>query len=124
MSSLFFDSHSINTLTAQMKESAVEHTNGTAFLLSFLTILVCEIGDKTFFLAMVMAMKYNQWVVFIGSFGALAIMTVLSTIFGAFITTIIRSKLVTGLIVAGLFFFFGGKLIYEAYHHPDDDEEN
>lgn len=73
---------------------------------------------------MVMAMKYNQMVVFIGSFGALAVMTVLSTIFGAFITTIIRSRIVTGLIVAGLFFFFGGKLIYEAYHHPDDEEEN
>lgn len=66
---------------------------------------------------MVMAMKYNQLIVFIGAYGALAIMTVLSTIFGAFITSIIQSKVVTGFVVAGLFFFFGAKLIYEAYHH-------
>lgn len=121
MTSIFWDSQSINYITQTVGEAAKEHTNSTAFMLSFVTILVCEIGDKTFFLAMVMAMKYNQMIVFIGSYGALAVMTVLSTIFGAFITTIIRSKVVTGLIVAGLFFFFGGKLIYEAYHHPDDD---
>ena len=100
------------------------HTNGMAFLLSFVTILVCEIGDKTFFLAMVMAMKYNQMVVFVGSYGALAVMTVLSTIFGAFITVLIQSKLITGVIVAALFFFFGGKMIHEAYNHPDSEEEN
>ncbi len=28
------------------------------FTTSFLTILVCEVGDKTFFLAMIMATRY------------------------------------------------------------------
>lgn len=91
----------------------------TSFFTSFFTILVCEIGDKTFFLAMVMAMKYKKWVVFGGGYGALAVMTVLSTIFGAVITTLI-SKTLTDLIVTALFFYFGGKLIWEAYHEPDE----
>lgn len=81
--------------------------------------MVCEIGDKTFFLAMMMAMKYKKWVVFSGGYGALAIMTVLSTVFGAVITTLV-SKTITDLIVAGLFFYFGIKLLYEAYHEPDE----
>jgi putative Ca2+/H+ antiporter (TMEM165/GDT1 family) len=54
-------------------------------------------------------------VVFTGAFGTLAIMTILSTIFGAVITSFV-SKTITHLIVADLFFFFGGELFYEAYH--------
>lgn len=72
---------------------------------------------------MVMAMKYKKYIVFTGAYGALAIMTILSTIFGAVLTTLV-SKTVTDLIVAGLFFFFGGKLLYEAYNEPESETVN
>jgi putative Ca2+/H+ antiporter (TMEM165/GDT1 family) len=95
----------------------------TSFTTTFLTILVCEIGDKTFFLAMIMAMKYNKLVVFIGSWGALAIMTVLSAVFGKVIFSLIP-KFYTNLIVTLLFFYFGAKLIYEAYQYEEHAGEN
>jgi len=106
-------------------ESADDHPAGlwTSFITSFSAIFVCEIGDKTFFLAMVMAMKYKKWVVFTGAYGALAIMTILSTIFGKVLTSLV-SKFITDLIVAGLFFFFGGKLLWEAYHESDSEHVN
>ena len=51
---------------------------GKALLLIFLA----EIGDKTFFVAMILAMKYDQYAVFIGSMAALAIMTIGSAALG------------------------------------------
>lgn len=44
----------------------------------FLLILFSELGDKTFFLAVLLALKENKSIVFAGTFGALAIMTVIS----------------------------------------------
>lgn len=72
---------------------------------------------------MVMAMRYKKWTVFTGAYGALAIMTILSTIFGKILTAMV-SKFITDLIVAGLFFFFGGKLLWEAYHETSTEHVN
>ena len=44
----------------------------------FLLILFSELGDKTFFLAVLLALKENKTIVFGGTFGALAVMTVIS----------------------------------------------
>ena len=44
----------------------------------FLLILFSELGDKTFFIAVLLALKKNKFLVFAGTFGALAIMTVIS----------------------------------------------
>lgn len=44
----------------------------------FLLILFSEIGDKTFFIAMLLALQQSKAEVFTGTFGALAIMTVIS----------------------------------------------
>ena len=46
----------------------------------FLLILFSELGDKTFFIAVLLAVKYRQTqgLVFAGAFGALAAMTVIS----------------------------------------------
>lgn len=57
------------------------------FSTSFLAILVSEIGDKTFFLAMIMALRYNKLVVFLGAYGALFFMTILSAVFGKVATS-------------------------------------
>ena len=50
------------------------------FVSGFLLILFSELGDKTFFIAVLLAVKYrqSQGLVFAGAFGALAAMTVIS----------------------------------------------
>lgn len=48
------------------------------FLASLSVILVSEVGDKTFFIAAIMAMRHPRLVVFAGAIGALGLMTVLS----------------------------------------------
>lgn len=103
----------LSDFQSQVKPSH-EDSLFTSFTTSFLTILVCEIGDKTFFLGMIMAMKFNKLVVFIGAFGALAVMTVLSAIGGKIVFSFLP-KLYTDIIVTILFLYFGFKLIYDAY---------
>ena len=49
---------------------------------SYLVILCLEIGDRTFFIAALMSAKHPAHTVFIGAFGALLVMTVLSTALG------------------------------------------
>lgn len=44
----------------------------------FLLILFSELGDKTFFLALLLALKENKALIFAGTFGALAVMSVIS----------------------------------------------
>lgn len=57
-----------------------------AFLASLSVIVVSELGDKTFFIAAIMAMRHPRLVVFAGAISALALMTVLS---GKLVTDII-----------------------------------
>ena len=50
------------------------------FVQSFLVIVFIEIGDRTFFIAALMSVKHNQFIVFLGAFAALATMTIISTV--------------------------------------------
>ncbi|CAI7883051.1 unnamed protein product [Closterium sp. NIES-54] len=52
------------------------------FASAFLLVLFSEIGDKTFFIAAVLATRRPNLEVFAGTFGALAVMTVLSVALG------------------------------------------
>ncbi|KAJ1335855.1 Transmembrane protein PFT27 [Microdochium nivale] len=83
-----------------------------SFVLSLTMILVSEVGDKTFLVACLMAMKHDRMVVFTAAFGALAVMTVLSAVLGHSVPALI-SKRVTAFLAAGLFFVFGAKLLRE-----------
>lgn len=49
-----------------------------AFIASLSVIVVSELGDKTFFIAAIMAMRHPRLIVFAGAITALALMTVLS----------------------------------------------
>lgn len=49
-----------------------------AFIASISVIIVSELGDKTFFIAAIMAMRHSRITVFTGAISALALMTVLS----------------------------------------------
>ncbi|KAK9497982.1 hypothetical protein O3M35_003873 [Rhynocoris fuscipes] len=84
-----------------------------AFVASFSMIIVSEIGDKTFFIAAIMAMKHSRMTVFIGAMSALALMTVLSVVFGWAATVIPRSY--TFYISTALFAIFGIKMLREGY---------
>lgn len=48
------------------------------FVSGFFLIFFSELGDKTFFLALLLALQSSKQAVFVGTFGALAVMTVIS----------------------------------------------
>lgn len=84
-----------------------------AFLQSISMILVSEIGDKTFFIAAIMAMRHSRMLVFTAAIGALAVMTVLSAALGYALPALL-SRNVTHMVSTGLFFVFGLRLLYDA----------
>ncbi|GFH30798.1 GDT1 family protein [Haematococcus lacustris] len=93
------------------------------FAKSFLTILISEIGDKTFFIAAVMAMRNPRTTVFVGALGALAVMTALSAALGWAAPNLI-SKTYTHYAATALFFFFGLRSLYDAFIKANDGEES
>ena len=56
---------------------------------SITVILVSEIGDKTFFIAAILAMRNSKLIVFIAALSALYLMTILSALLGWVVTTFI-----------------------------------
>lgn len=63
------------------REDAATQTNLGfihAFVAAISVIIVSELGDKTFFIAAIMAMRYNRLTVLAGAMLALALMTCLS----------------------------------------------
>lgn len=55
------------------------------FISAFLLIFFSEIGDKTFFIAVLLALREAKSVIFAGTFGALGVMTVISVGLGRFL---------------------------------------
>jgi len=88
------------------------------FLSSLSVILVSEIGDKTFFIAAIMAMKYSRMTIFTGAILALATMTVMSVLMGA-LTTIIP-RYITFYVSTALFALFGLKMLKEGFDMKAD----
>ena len=84
------------------------------FLSSLSVILVSELGDKTFFIAAIMAMSYSRLIVFSGALLALAVMTALSVFMGA-ITAIIP-RYITYYVSTGL---FGETTNFKLHFHAD-----
>ncbi|XP_055627047.1 transmembrane protein 165 [Toxorhynchites rutilus septentrionalis] len=85
-----------------------------AFIASFSVIIVSELGDKTFFIAAIMAMRHPRLTVFSGAIAALALMTVLSAVFGMAATIIPR--VYTYYISTALFALFGLKMLKDGYY--------
>ncbi|GAV63521.1 UPF0016 domain-containing protein, partial [Cephalotus follicularis] len=54
----------------------------TGFASAFLLIFFSELGDKTFFIAALLAARNSAAIVFLGTFGALAVMTIISVVLG------------------------------------------
>ncbi|RDA96186.1 hypothetical protein CP533_1633 [Ophiocordyceps camponoti-saundersi (nom. inval.)] len=91
-----------------------------SFVLSLTMILVSEVGDKTFLVAALMAMKHDRLLVFSAAFGALLVMTVLSALLGHAVPTLIPKRL-TSLLAAVLFLVFGLKLLREGLKMDPDE---
>jgi putative Ca2+/H+ antiporter (TMEM165/GDT1 family) len=93
-----------------------------AFVASVSVIIVSELGDKTWFIAAIMAMRHSRLTVFCGAMAALALMTVLSSCLG-WATQIIPRKL-TYYVSTALFALFGLKMLKEGYSmSPNDQQE-
>jgi putative Ca2+/H+ antiporter (TMEM165/GDT1 family) len=85
-----------------------------AFLSSLAMILVAELGDETFIIAAIMAMRHPRLIVLSGALSALAIMTVLSTALGVIAPMLISPKVVNKCAFV-LYTFFGCRLFYIAW---------
>jgi Ca2+/H+ antiporter, TMEM165/GDT1 family len=84
----------------------------SAFTASLLLISISELGDKTFFISLCLAMRFPRRWVFLGAIAALALMTVLSVLMGQVLTLLPKSAVHYSMIV--LFVLFGLKLLYDA----------
>ncbi|MGL5877599.1 MAG: TMEM165/GDT1 family protein [Xenococcaceae cyanobacterium] len=85
----------------------------TAFTAGLLLITISELGDKTFFIAAIMAMRHSRRLVLIGVTTALATMTVLSVLLGQAVSFL--PKIYLDYAEIGLFLIFGVKLLIDAW---------
>ena len=97
----------------------------TGFYQAFSLVFLSEIGDKTFFIAGLLAMKTSKFISFIGSLAALGVMTIISVLIGQ-IFHAVPSGLADGIplddVAAVLAFaFFGFKTLKEALDMDGED---
>mmetsp|Transcript_61345 Transcript_61345/g.70308 ORF Transcript_61345/g.70308 Transcript_61345/m.70308 type:complete len:344 (-) Transcript_61345:390-1421(-) len=114
------DSAKVNSVNTQSGVVDDRKQFFESFVSSLSMILVSELGDKTFFIAALMAMKYPRLIIYIGAMGALALMTVLSAALG-WAAPLFLPKYYTTLVASVLFFVFGIKLVKDA-HEMDPNE--
>lgn len=91
-----------------------------AFFASLSVIVVSEIGDKTFFIAAIMAMKHSRFTVYTGAMFALGFMTLLSALLGNILTKFLPRKY-TYYASSFLFALFGLKMLKEGYEMTGHD---
>jgi putative Ca2+/H+ antiporter (TMEM165/GDT1 family) len=84
-----------------------------AFGSSLTAITLAELGDKTFFMALILAVRHRARWVFIGSFAALTAVTLISLALGYGLRELLPQSLVPWL-AAVLFLSFGVKLLIDA----------
>jgi len=121
-----FISHSLRNFTGLCPNSTEQKNQTDGFLAAFTSsitvILVSEIGDKTFFIAAILAMTNSKLVVFLGALSALYIMTSVSAALGLVVTTFIPRE-ITYYTCTALMFLFGLKMIWEAWRMGGDEAE-
>jgi putative Ca2+/H+ antiporter (TMEM165/GDT1 family) len=98
-------------------------SQSSAFFLSLLMILFSEIGDKTFFIAAILAARSSPRVVYTGAAAALVVMSVLSALLGSYIAPSVANKQWITLAAACLFLFYGIKNLRDALDMPADAVE-
>jgi len=100
---------------------------GAGLSASFALVLASEIGDKTFFISALLAMKYSKMVVFLGSIFALGLMTVISVLIGqvfhALPTSLNSTIPFDDYAAIALLLWFGFQNVREGLTRPAEDEE-
>jgi len=89
---------------------------------SFLMILATEIGDETFIIAAVMAMRHPKFTVLAGALAALYIMTVLSAFLGVVLPNLISQQRVSQCATV-LYTFFGLRLMWVGLRGEEEDKD-
>lgn len=92
-----------------------------AFTAGLLLITISELGDKTFFIAVILAMRYSRLLVFGAVMAALGLMTVISVLFGQ-VVSLLPAMYIKYAEIA-LFLGFGGKLIYDGLRMRNKSSE-
>jgi len=98
----------------------------SGFYQAFSLVFLSEIGDKTFFVAALLAAKLSRFISFVGSLGALAVMTVISVIIGQ-VFHAVPAGIANGIplddVAAVLAFaYFGIKILSEAFEENDGEK--
>jgi putative Ca2+/H+ antiporter (TMEM165/GDT1 family) len=93
-----------------------------AFGSSLTAITLAELGDKTFFMALILAARHRPRWVFVGAFAALACVTLISLGLGYGLRELLPAALVPWL-AAILFIAFGVKLLLDAQSMGDGAAE-
>jgi len=91
---------------------------GEAFAAALGVIFATELGDKTFFIAAIMAMRHPRLIVWAGAVAALAAMTVLSTIVGH-VAPMLLPPALTHYAAVCLFMVFGVRMLRESREAGD-----
>lgn len=91
----------------------------TSFFMAVSMIGVSEIGDKTFLIAALMAMRHTRWLVFSSAASSLAIMTIFSGLVGHTFVSIVSERY-THFVAGMLFLVFGYKLTLEGLEMSKD----
>ena len=96
----------------------IEQLSETGFYQAFSLVFLSEIGDKTFFVAGLLAAKLSKFVSFVGSLGALAVMTILAVLIGQ-VFHAVPAGLTQGIpfddiCAVAAFAYFGVKILSEA----------
>lgn len=98
---------------------------GGDFVPSFSLIFLSEIGDKTFFIAALLAARTSKLLTFAGCAGALALMTVISValgqIFHAVPASFTRGLPIDDYVAIASFLYFGVKSLLDARAIGDDN---
>ncbi len=94
-----------------------------AFGSSLTAITLAELGDKTFFMALILATRHRPRHVLLGAFVALAAVTVLSLGLGYGLRELLPASVVP-LLAAVLFLGFGVKLLLDAQRMAADEAED
>jgi putative Ca2+/H+ antiporter (TMEM165/GDT1 family) len=93
-----------------------------AFGASLTAITLAELGDKTFFMALILATRHRARDVFMGAFAALTAVTLISLGLGYGLRELLPTSVVPWL-AAILFVGFGGKLLLDAQRMSADEAD-
>jgi putative Ca2+/H+ antiporter (TMEM165/GDT1 family) len=114
-----------STSTVLIAQTWYSSFTSTGFYQAFSLVFLSELGDKTFFIAGLLAMKTSRIISLIGSLGALIVMTILSVIIGQVFHVLptfggIADGVPLDDIAAAIAFaFFGIKILKEALEMDD-----